>query len=85
MTAVEHIIAWIESSGKHYEQLCALETYRKECAQPGHNATLAHKALSLVTSAYSEATRGGDIFAADHSPDTLLDAAKALLSWELEQ
>jgi hypothetical protein len=35
--------------------------------------------------AYREMVRGGDAWAHDHSPETLLDAAKAILSWELEQ
>jgi hypothetical protein len=86
MTAVEHIIAWIESSREHYEELCKLEQIRKATrGQKWDNATLAHRALNIVSSAYREATRGGDMLAIDHSPETLLDAAKAILSWELEQ
>jgi hypothetical protein len=84
MTAVEHIIAWIESSRPHYERLLKLEIGRKALGSEA-NVGIADEALSIVTSAYREATRGGDMFPADQSPATILDAAKALLEWELEQ
>jgi hypothetical protein len=84
MTAVEHIIAWIESSRSHYERLVQLERDRKGFDKR-FNSVLANAALNIVSSAYSEATRGGDMFVEDQSPQTLLDAAKALLEWELEQ
>lgn len=85
MTAVEHIIAWIESSRPHYDRLLRLEQDRKSRPVKPYNAGLALRALNIVIDAYAEAVRGGDMFAEDHSPETILDAAKALLSWELEQ
>jgi hypothetical protein len=83
MTAVEHIIAWIESSRPHYEGLVQLERDRKGF-DSRFNSVLARQALNIVASAYTEATRGGDMFPEDHSPATILDAAKALLEWEME-
>jgi hypothetical protein len=83
MTAVEHIIAWIESSRPHYERLLQLGIDRK-AGNFRYNSSLALRALNIVTDAYSEAVRGGDMFAEQHSPATLLDAARALLDWELE-
>lgn len=83
MTAVEHMIAWIESSRAHYDRLLKLEQDRKALNERW-NASLAQRALFIVADAYNEATRGGDMFAKDQSPATLLDAAKALLVWELE-
>lgn len=89
MTAVEHIIAWIESSRPHYERLIELERDRKARTIAGtltrYNEGLALRAFNIVSDAYREATRGGDMFREDHSPATILDAAKALLTWELEQ
>lgn len=81
MTAVEHIIAWIESSRPHYDRLLSLWRHKK------HYSTVsnAESALRLAVSAYHEMISGGDAWAHDHSPETLLDAAKAILSWELEQ
>ena len=83
MTAVEHIVAWIESSRAHYEQLIELE--RDKGFDSRFNSSRAHRALNIASSAYSEAVRDGDMFASEHSPETILDAAKALLAWELEQ
>lgn len=83
MTAVEHIIAWIESSRPHYERLLQLELDRK-AENFRYNSSLAHRAVNIVTDAYREAVTGGDMLAEDHSPKTILDAAKALLEWELE-
>lgn len=85
MTAVEHMIAWIESSRAHYDRLLQLERDRKSRPIKPFNAGLALRALNIVIDAYAEATRGGDMFAEDQSPETILDAAKALLTWELEQ
>lgn len=84
MTAVEHIIAWIESSRPHYERLVQLERDRKGF-DARFNGRVAGDAFSIVSSAYREATRGGDMFAEEHTPRTLLDASAALLEWELEQ
>ncbi len=83
MTATEHLIAWIESSHPHYKRLLQLERDRKALG-PEHNASLASDALSLMTCAYREATRGGDMFMGEHSPRTILDAAAAALEWEQE-
>jgi hypothetical protein len=85
VTAVEHMVAWIESSREHYERLCRLEIDRNKRSNKGLNVTYAREALSIVTSAYNEAVQGGDMFARDQSPATLLQAALALLEWELEQ
>ncbi len=84
MDAVEHMIAWIESSRPHYDRLIALEQNRKGAFQRG-KVGLATHAFNLVLDAYSEATRGGDMFADDWTPSDLLNAAVALLAWELEQ
>lgn len=84
MTDVEHMIAWIESSRPHYDRLCELERDRKACGS-NFNNRLATTAFNIVSSAYREATRGGDMFAEQWSAAGILDAAKALLSWELEQ
>lgn len=83
MTAVEHIIAWIESSQPHYNRLLQLERLRK--GSPPQHPVIAEIALGIAIDAYREATRGGDMFPVDQSPATLLDAAKALLKWEMEQ
>lgn len=87
MTAVEHLIAWIESSREHYDRLLKLERDRKaaEFRHCQHNAHFASEAFGIAVSAYREATRGGDMFMSEHSPRTILDAACALLEWELEQ
>jgi hypothetical protein len=89
MTAIEHMIAWIESSHPHYVRLCNLERDRKARESAGtltrHNAGLAMRAFNIVCDAYSEATRGGDMFPEQWTPGDLLDASKALLTWELEQ
>lgn len=90
MNATEHMIAWIESSRPHYERACQLERDRKRdvSAVPyprSHMTNLAGTALAIVTSAFLEATRGGDMLASEWSAAELLDAAKALLSWEMEQ
>lgn len=82
MTAVEHIIAWIESSQPHYDRLLRLERSRNSGRS---NTDLACEASSIAVSAYRDACECGDMFARDHSPTTILDAAKALLEWELEQ
>lgn len=84
MTDIEHMIAWIESSQPHYKRLLNLEEDRKACSF-AFNAVLAQKALGIVLDAYREAVRGGDMFGEQWSPAAILDAAKALLSWELEQ
>jgi hypothetical protein len=83
MTAVEHIIAWIESSAPEYERLCKLELSRKT-AGPQMNSSIAWEAFSIASSAYRQMVRGGDAYMGEHSPMTILDAAKALLEWELE-
>lgn len=83
MTPVEHMIAWIESSRPHYERLLKLERDRK--SRPASIQWHAFVASSIVASAFAEATRGGDMFASEWTAADLLDAAKALLSWELEQ
>lgn len=89
MTAVEHMIAWIESSRPHYERACELERDRKARAIAGtltrYNHGLALRAFNIVTSAYDEATRGGDMFPEQWTARTILDAAAALLEWEMEQ
>lgn len=90
MTPTEHMAAWIESSRAHYDRLLMLERERRRdiAAVPyprSHMATCAGTALGIVTSAFLEATRGGDMFASEWTPSDLLDAAKALLAWELEQ
>lgn len=90
MTDIEHMIAWIESSRPHYERACQLERDRKRdlAAVPyprSHMTNLAGTALGIVTSAFLEATRGGDMFASEWSAAQLLDAAKELLTWEMEQ
>lgn len=82
MTAVEHIICWIESSKPHYDRLLTLSRNRGD--KTWSNDAHAESALRLVVSAYREMTRGGDAWMHDHSPNTLLDAAKAVLAWELE-
>lgn len=81
MTAVEHIIAWIESSRPHYERLLSLWRNNKHFSDDSN----AESALRLAVSAYREMIRGGDAWAHDHSSETLLDAAKAILAWELEE
>jgi hypothetical protein len=83
MTAVEHIVTWIESSRPHYENLLQLERDRKAKGKE-HNARIAYDAFSIASSAYRAMVRGGDAYMGDHSPATVLDAAKALLEWELE-
>lgn len=82
MTAVEHIIAWIESSRPHYDRLRSLHANRNSPIW-SHDSH-AESALRLATSAYREMIKGGDAWASDHSATTILDAAKALLEWELE-
>lgn len=84
MTAVEHIMAWIASSRPEYERLLQLEIDRKK-ANPGSNARIAFDAFSIASSAYRQMIKGGDAWASEHSPATILDAAKALLEWELER
>lgn len=83
MTAVEHIVCWIESSQPEYNRLCQLERDRKG-APKGLNAKLARQAYGIAEDAYRQMVRGGDAYMGDHSPATILDAAKALLEWELE-
>lgn len=87
MTAVEHMIAWIESSRPHYERLLQLERNRKAAldADTSFHALLAQNALAIVVSAYYEAVRSGDMNGDQWSPALVLDAAKAALEWELEQ
>lgn len=88
MTDIEHMIAWIESSQPHYVRLCILERDRKECEAVGaltqYNLGLALRAFNIISSAYDEATRCGDMFPEQWSAAQLLSAAKALLEWELE-
>jgi hypothetical protein len=81
MTAIEYIVAWIESSRPHYDRLVRISTSTRP---PENNGSLAISAFNLAADAYREMVRGGDAWAGDHSPETLLDAAKALLAWELE-
>jgi hypothetical protein len=83
MTAVEHIITWIESSRPEYDKLLQLEIDRK-AAGPGSNDSIAFRAYMIASSAYRQMVRGGDAYMGEHSPATILDAAKALLEWELE-
>jgi hypothetical protein len=83
MTAVEHIITWICSSQPEYKRLCDLERYRKS-EGPERNGWLAFEAYSIAASAYRQMVKGGDAYMGEHSPQTILDAAKALLEWELE-
>jgi hypothetical protein len=89
MTDVEHMIAWIESSREHYERACQLERDRKEREAAGtltrYNHGLALRAFNIVGSAYDEATHGGDMFPEQWSARKILDAATALLEWEMEQ
>lgn len=83
MTAVEHIVTWIESSRPEYERLLKLERDRKQ-GDKRFNASIAHEAFSIAASAYRQMVSGGDAYMGEHSPATILDAAKALLAWELE-
>lgn len=83
MTAVEHIIAWIESSRPHYDRLLKLEIDRKN-PRASYNM-IAGYAWSIAVDAYREMISGGDAWASDHSPATILQAAIALTEWELEQ
>lgn len=83
MTAVEHIITWICSSQPEYLALCQLERDRKALG-PAFNRKVASDAFRLASSAYGQMVRGGDAYMGEHSPLTILDAAKALLEWELE-
>jgi hypothetical protein len=83
MTAVEHIVTWIESSAPHYNRLLVLEQTRK-ASDKRRNRLLASEAFLIAADAYSEMVRGGDAYMGEHTPETILDAAKALLAWELE-
>jgi hypothetical protein len=83
MTAVEHIVTWIESSQPEYVRLCRLAQDRK-LGNPELNARIAYEAFSIAQSAYRQMVRGEDAYMGEHSPATILDAAKALLEWELE-
>lgn len=89
MTNIEHLIAWIESSRPHYDRLCELERERKTRESAGTlkiaNATLALRAFNIASDAYREATTGCDMYAEQWDARSLLDAAGALLEWELEQ
>lgn len=82
MTAVEHIVAWIESSRPHYDRLLTLSHNRN--SPIWSDDSKAESAVRLAVSAYREMVKDGDAWAGDHSPATILDAAKALLEWELE-
>lgn len=82
MTAVEHMVAWIESSRAHYDRLCNL--YANRTSGAFGLSLQAQIAANLAIDAFREATRGGDMFAEQWTPGDLLDAAKALLEWELE-
>lgn len=83
MTDVEHMIAWIESSRPHYERLCNL--YANRISGAYKISLQAQIAANLAIDAYREATRGGDMFPEQWSAAAILEAAKALLTWELEQ
>lgn len=84
MTAVEHIIAWIESSRPEYDRLLQLEQDRKSKGSNA-NSLIAMEAFFIADGAYRQMVRGGDAWADEHSPATILDAARALLDWELER
>lgn len=80
MTAIEHIVAWIESSRPEYDRLLRLSI-------PGNFRTDAERALeaaALAISAYRQMVKDGDAWAGDHDASTIIGAALALLSWELE-
>lgn len=83
MNAVQHIVTWIESSQPEYMRLCQLERDRK-AKGPNANCLIAGEAFAIASSAYRQMVRGGDAYMGEHSPQTILDAAKALLEWELE-
>ncbi len=83
MTAVEHIICWIESSRPHYDRLLAI--WRTRGDKTWSDDSRAESALRLVVSAYREMIKGSDAWAHEHSPRTLLEAALAVIDWELEQ
>lgn len=81
MTAEEHIIAWIESSGPHYKRLLNLSV-------PGNflsDALRALEAASLAIAAYREMVKGGDAYASEHDASTILGAALELTKWERPQ
>lgn len=86
MTAVEHIVAWIESSRPHYARLLEIERHRKFVVQTAPaQAANARNAANLAADAYREMIRGGDALRSDpYSASEILDAAKALLAWEAE-
>lgn len=81
MTAIEHIVAWIESSRPEYDRLLRLSV-------PGNFSTdteRAHEAHALAVSAYRQMIKGGDAWAGDHDASSILGAALALAEWKLEQ
>lgn len=81
MTAIEHIVAWIESSRPEYDRLLKLSV-------PGNFLNDAHRAqeaASLAITAYRQMVRDGDAWASEHDAGTILGAALALTSWKLEQ
>lgn len=81
MTAVEHIIAWIESSQPHYRRLLKLSV-------PGNflsNRHRAQAAFNLAADAQHEMIRGGDAYKSEQSEMDLLRAAASLCEWRLEQ
>lgn len=80
MTAIEHIVAWIESSRPEYDRLLRL-------AVPGNFLNDLHRAqeaFSLASLAYRQMIKGGDVWARDHDASSILGAALALANWELE-
>jgi len=81
MTAIEHIVAWIESSKPEYERLLRLSV-------PGNFRTdhlRALEAFNLASAAYLQMIKGGDAWAGDHDASSILGAALALANWKLEQ
>lgn len=78
MTNAEHIIEWAKSSRPHYDRLCDLEIDRTKYSA----AYGASVAVSIVASAYGEATRCGDM--KPYNADDILDAAKLALRFEKE-
>jgi hypothetical protein len=86
MKAEDHIIAWIESSRRHYDML--LEIYRRR--QPGcadgfiRPQGIAAAASNLVSAAYSEMVSSGDARRDDpYSAVELLRASILVAEWEL--
>lgn len=85
MTAEDHIIAWIESSGPHYRQLRDIHRRRQPHCPDGFRRSdaLAAMVFNLVTQSYREMVRTGDADKDDpYSAVELLRAAIMLAQWE---